>query len=341
MEEWLVETGKLSPGDLERIVFPYLGVRRPDVLVRAAVGEDSAIIDFGEWVCVISTDPITGATKNAGWLVVHVSCNDVAANGAEPVGVLVTVLLPEKAGEEDLRNLMEEVHRAAGELGIEVLGGHTEVTPGLASTIVSATAVGKAPKDRYVVSSGARAGDALVLTKSAALEGTAILATDFEDRLRGVLGADLLARAQAFRREISVVAEGLAAAAMGATAMHDATEGGVLGAVHEMVTSAGMGVELWVDAVPIRGETRAVCGFFHADPLKLVSSGSMLIACPDGDGMVKGLSAHGIQSAVIGRVTPPELGRWVISGGERRELEPSYRDELWRILETGRGSAGR
>ncbi len=334
-----MKTGKLSPSDLERIVFPYLGVRRPDVLVRAAVGEDSAIIDFGDWVCVLSTDPITGAAKNAGWLAVHVSCNDVASSGAEPVGVLVTVLLPERATEEGLRDLMEEAHRAASELKIEVLGGHTEVTPGLPFTIISSTAVGKAPKKRYVVSSGARVWDALVLTKSAGLEGTAILATDFEDRLRDSLGAGLLARAQAFRREISVVAEGLAAASMGATAMHDATEGGVLGAVHEMATSAGLGVELRADAVPVREETRALCDFFHADPLKLISSGAMLIACPDGDRMVEGLSQRGITAAVVGRVTATESGRWVISGGWRRELEPSYRDELWRILESGRGSA--
>ncbi len=334
-----METGKLSPDDLERIVFPYLGVRRPEVLLRAAVGEDSTVIDFGEWVCVLSTDPITGAARNAGWLSVHVSCNDVAANGAEPVGVLVTVLLAEQAREEELRDLMAEVHRAASELGIEVLGGHTEVTPGLPATIISSTAVGRAPKGRYVTSSGAQAGDALVLTKSAGLEGTAILATDFADRLRAALGADLLARARAFRREISVVPEGLAAAAMGATAMHDATEGGVLGAIHEMVTSAGLGVEVQADAIPIREETRALCSFFRADPLKLISSGAMLIACPDGDRMVEGLSQRGIPATVIGRITEPERGRWVISGGGRRELEPSFRDELWRIIESGQGSA--
>jgi hydrogenase expression/formation protein HypE len=331
-----METGKLSPADLQRIIFPHLGVRRADVLLRAALGEDSAIIDFGDWVCVLSTDPITGATRNAGWLSVHVSCNDVASNGAEPVGVLVTLLLPEKASESDLRVLMEEVNQAASELKIEVLGGHTEVTPGLAATIISTTAIGKAAKDRYVTSSGARPGDALVLTKAAGLEGTAILATDFEGRLQGAMTADALARAQGFRSEISVVAEGLAAARMGATAMHDATEGGVLGAVYEMVMAADLGVEIEAGAVPVRAETAEVCRFFHADPLKLISSGSMLIACPDGEVMVRQLGALGMSAAAIGRVI--SAGRWILSGGQRHELEPSYRDELWRILETGRGS---
>lgn len=332
-----METGKLSPADLQRIVFPYLGTRRPDVLVRAAVGEDSAIIDFGDWVCVLSTDPITGAAKNAGWLAVHVSCNDVAANGAEPVGVLVTVLLAEQAAEEDLRLLMEDVHRAASELKIEVLGGHTEVTPGLPATIISSTAVGKAPKARYVTTSGARAGDALVLTKSAGLEGTAILATDFESSIRNTLGPEMLARAQSFREQISVVKEGVAAAQLGATAMHDPTEGGVVGSIHEMVTAAGLGVEVQADAIPIREETRKICEIFRADPLKLISSGAMLIACPDGPAMVEGLARLGVPSAIIGSFTA--AGRWVVSRGQRRELELSYRDELWRILETGRGSA--
>ena len=331
-----METGKLSPSDLQRIIFPYLGVRRPDVLVRAAVGEDSAIIDFGEWVCVLSTDPITGAARNAGWLAVHVSCNDVASNGAEPVGVLVTLLLSQQASEEDLRVLMAEVNQAASELRIEVLGGHTEVTPGLASTIISCTAVGKAPRNRYVTSSGARPGNALVLTKSAGLEGSSILATDFEDHLLGQMDRAALRRAQAFRQEISVVPEGIAAAEMGATAMHDATEGGVLGAVYELVSAAGLGVELDAGAIPVRDETRTLCRIFRADPFKLISSGSMLIACLDGPAMVGGLAQKGVASAVIGRVT--ESGQWITEGGVRRELEISFRDELWRILETGRGS---
>lgn len=331
-----METGKLSPSDLQRIVFPHLGVRRPDVLLRAAVGEDSAVLDFGDWVCVLSTDPITGAAANAGWLSVHISCNDVAANGAEPVGVLVTVLLAEAAGESDLAALMEEVHLAASELGVEVLGGHTEVTPGLASTIISTTAVGKARKDRYVTSAGARSGDWLVLTKAAGLEGTAILATDLQERLSGTLDPATLARAQAFRREISVVRDGTLAAALGATAMHDVTEGGVLGAIHELATASGLGVEVDADGIPVREETREICRFFRADPLKLISSGAMLIACPGGEAMVRGLSIAGVPAAVIGRFAPSE--RVVLARGQRRDLEISYRDELWRILETGRGS---
>jgi hydrogenase expression/formation protein HypE len=176
-----------------------------------------------------------------------------------------------------------------------------------------------------------------VLTKSAGLEGTAILATDFADRLRGQMSDEALARAQAFGREISVVTEGVAAAAHGATAMHDATEGGVLGAIHEMVTAAGLGVEVWADAVPVREETRQICRIFNADPLKLISSGAMLIACADAEQMVSSLTGLGIPAGVIGRFT--REGRWVVLGGARRELEASYRDELWRILETGRGSA--
>ena len=252
--------------------------------------------------------------------------------------MLVTVLLPEHAGEEDLRAIMADVHQAASELGIEVLGGHTEVTPGLSIPIVSTTAVGRAPKDRYVTSSGARAGDDLLLTKRAGLEGTAILATDFEDRLIGRPGAGALARAQACRQEISVVPEGMAAAAMGASAMHDVTEGGVLGAIYEMVGGlrAGGG-----DVRRLHPRGRGDPGHLrllrrrppeadlqrrHADrlPGRRRDGGGPGGA---GDHRHRRRSRHSTGVRPVGHLP-----------GGCRDLEISYRDELWRILETGRGS---
>jgi hydrogenase maturation factor len=114
--------------------------------------------------------------------------------------------------------------------------------------------------------------------------------------------------------------------------MHDPTEGGVLGAIFEMISASGLGVEVDADAIPVRPETEQICRFFGADPLKLISSGAMLIACPDGEAMVRGLAGEGIPAAVIGRLIPE--GRWVLRGGARGDLELTYRDELWRILES-------
>jgi hydrogenase expression/formation protein HypE len=331
----MMRSGKLSPDDLRRLVLGKLGTRRADVLVHAALGEDSAVIDFGAESCVLSADPITAAGERAGWLGVHVACNDIAAMGAAPVGVLATVLLPESADEALVSAVMNDMHRAATELGIEILGGHTEVTPGIAAPILAMTAVGKAPRDRIVRSSGARVGDAIVLAKWAGLEGTAILSNDCADDLTGRVAPALIAAGARCIDFVSVVREGLAAAALGATAMHDPTEGGVLGAMWEMAESSGLGFELDAERVPIREETQAICEVFGADPLKLISSGALLIACSDGPAMVEGLQAQSLTATVIGRMQGAE--RVVLCGGCREPAEPVWRDELWRVLDERSG----
>ncbi|MHB1133265.1 MAG: AIR synthase family protein [Chloroflexota bacterium] len=329
-----LRTGKLAPEVLQRLVLSDLGVTRPEVLVHARLGEDSSVIDFGDWVCVLSTDPITGAAANAGWLAVHVSCNDVAANGAEPVGVMPTLLVPQTGSEDDIARTMREINTAARELGVEVLGGHTEVTPNLSSLIISLTAVGKAPKSAYVTSAGARPGQDVVMSKWAGLEGTSILAHDFVAHLSGHLNPSGLAAAQDLIRQISVVKEGLLAARHGASALHDATEGGVLGALFEMAEASEVGLEIWADRIPVLTETQIICQIFGADPLRLISSGTMLMASPDGNALVALLVREGVQATVIGRTQGLAGGRWLEwDDGRREPLAPPERDELWRVIE--------
>lgn len=329
-----LRTGKLPPQVLQTLVLSDLGAKRPDVLVHAALGEDSSVIDFGDCVCVVSTDPITGAVANAGWLSVQISCNDVAANGAEPVGVLPTLLLPESTTEAEIRRTMAEISTAAAELGVEVLGGHTEITPGLPNLIISLTAIGRAPKTGYVTSAGARPGDVILMSKWAGMEGTSILANDLPDRLAAHLDPAALARARHLVKRISVVKEGLLAARNGATALHDATEGGVLGALFELAEASGIGLEVWPDTIPVLPETTAICRAFKADPLRLISSGTMLIASRKGSELADLLRREGIEATVIGAATEPEAGRWLVrADGSREPLFPPDRDELWRILE--------
>jgi hydrogenase maturation factor len=330
MQSKPIKAGKLPPSLLQSLVFPNLGLRRPEVLVHSSLGEDSTVLDFGDQVAVLSTDPITGASRNQGWLGVHVACNDLAAMGAEPIGVLVTLLLSDHDPAAEAAAVMSDVHRAASELGIEVLGGHSEVTPGLPNTIISLTSVGKAAKAAFVTSAGARPGDALLLTKAAGLEGTAILASDRAEKLAPLVGRDVLERAQRFVGEISVVPEGLAAAKAGATAMHDATEGGVLGAIYELCAASGLGVEVEVAAIPVREETRLICAALGIDPLRLVSSGALVVAAPDSDRVLAALAAKGIPAALVGRLVERE--RVLITPHGRLPLDPPEGDELWRAL---------
>lgn len=326
-----MKPGKLTPAELASYVIPRCGLRRPDVLVHAAVGQDASVVAFGDEVAVLSTDPITGAGQHAGWLAVQIAANDVAVAGARPVGVLMTLLLAPASAADDARTLMEDADRAAGDLGIEILGGHSEITGGLARSLVVVTALGRARRDRYVSSAGARPGDHLLLTKSAGLEGTAVLASDLGAALAGRVPAGVLERSRSLIGQVSVVREAIAAAAAGVSAMHDATEGGVVGALAELAEAAGVGVEVDVDLIPVRPETRAICEVLRIDPLCLVSSGALLIATSGPGAVAEAIRAIGGQAVAIGRVIdgPSRLRQ----AGQTRELAAPQRDALWDAIE--------
>lgn len=329
-----MKVGKLSMAELRTRVLPYGGAAREEVLVGPGVGLDAAVLDLGGDVCVIASDPITGAAQGAGRLAVTVATNDVAAHGARPVGIQVVLLLPDGAAAGTLEQLMQEIDAEARRLGVAVLGGHTETTSRVQDAVVVVTALGRAPRDRFVSAAGAAPGHAMVMTKGAGLEGTAILAADFGEELAAALGPDLVARAADFVQELSVVEEAMLAVAAGARAMHDATEGGLLGAIEEMCAAAGVGCELWEDRVPVRAETAAICTHLGLDPLGLLSSGSLLIAAPDPDAVVAALAGAGFPAACIGRFVEPSAGMRIRGrDGRWRPLAAYPRDELWRFLE--------
>lgn len=327
-----MKTGKLPHDVLNKFIFPFLGFKRPEVLVHSKFGEDCSVIDFGEYVAVLSTDPITGAGKDIGRLAVNVSCNDIAANGAEPIGLLITIMFPTDTTEEKIKDVMEQIHAAASDLGVEVLGGHTEITPAVSKTVISSTALGRALKSEFVTSSGAKPGDSVIMTKTAGLEGSAILATDFEEFLKKRIGYAKVKRAQGFIKNISVVPEGKIAAKHGATAMHDVTEGGILGAVYELAKASEVGIKIFSEKIPIAEETIQICKIFDIDPLKLISSGCMIITIPNGEKLISILKDAGIHATIIGEVT---AGNEIFLVKNRCEepVTPPDRDELFSALE--------
>ena len=170
-----MEIGKLPNEVLERIVFDNIKNKREEILVGSGIGEDNAIIDFGEDVCIMSTDPITGATKGIGKLAIYISCNDVASSGAEPIGALLTILAPPSTTEKDIELIMKEAGEASKELNIEIMGGHTEVTDAVNRVVISTTVVGKQKKKNMLDINKINVGDKVLITKYAAIEGTSII----------------------------------------------------------------------------------------------------------------------------------------------------------------------
>ncbi len=333
---WL-QKGKVPADVLKRIVFRHLGAESEEVILGPSLGVDCAIVKVGNKVLISSMDPITGAAKRIGWLAVNVNANDVATFGVRPSFFSSCLLLPEKTEEEVIQSICKQMDFAAKRLGIAIIGGHSEVTPRLDRPIVVGCAMGVAEHGRYVTSGGSEPGNQLILTKGAGIEGTAILATEKHDRLRKGLDEALLESAEKFYDEISVVEEAtLAFDTGGITAMHDPTEGGVAGGIHEMADAAGLGVKVFREKIQVQSETSAICEFFKIDPLQLISSGALLISAKPryGEKVVEELTAHRIGAAVIGEFLNDPAQRILVQpDGTTTELPRPISDHLWAALE--------
>lgn len=328
----MFKIGKIPPEILEDIVMDPIrknNVKREDVVLRPKTGEDCSVIDLQGELCVLSTDPITGAAKDIGYLAVQINCNDIFSAGGEPVGILLTVLLPEGSNETDLEEIMEGALKGAQELGIEILGGHTEVTNAVCKPIVSAAVIGRSRERRIIQTGGAKVGQDVVMTKWAGLEGTAIIAKEYEKVLCQRLPMELVFSAQNMKEYLSVGKESFIAAQHGATAMHDATEGGILGAIWEVAECSQTGVEIWQDKIPVKEETKLICKEGQIDPLRLISSGTMIITTEHGAELVDKLAKNGISGAIIGKIT--EKDRILISNQCRELLEEPKSDALYQV----------
>lgn len=327
-----MKTGKVPENVLKRSILKQIHTKREEVLVGAGVGEDCAILALSEdEVFVVSTDPVTGAVKDAGALAVQVTVNDLASSGAEPVAVLVSALLPEGTEEPEIRALMTQMEEVCGKLHVQIAGGHTEITRAVNQPVLTVTGIGKAKKDHVITTKGAKPGQDIVVSKWIGLEGTSILAKEKEAELLTRYPSHLIEEAKAFDRFLSIVPEAATAGKSGVTAMHDVTEGGIFGALWELAESSGVGLEIDLKRIPVRQETIEICEFYELNPYELISSGSLLMVTDDGFDLVRKLAGEHIPAAVIGKVRAGN-DRVVINEDERRFLEPPKADELYKVI---------
>jgi hydrogenase expression/formation protein HypE len=330
----LASLKKLAQGKLPiEVLKPMLhSLTAGGLVVAPDIGIDVGITRTKGEFLVSSSDPITGVVDRIGWYAVNVSANDVATSGIMPDTLNVVALFPDGTRERDIRKIMDEINETAAGLGISVAGGHTEITPKLDRTIVVVTAIGSG--DKYVTSGDAKENDSLLLTKTAGIEGTSILAKlpvvakQLDTRTRKT--------AQKLIDKLSIMKEAHIAFETGkAHAMHDVTEGGVLGSALEMSMAAKLGLGIYREKIPIDPTTREVCSKLKIDPLRLIGSGSLLISCNEYDSkqIIAALSEAKIACAEIGTFLPSATERWLESNGKEERLNPeSIQDELWPIL---------
>ncbi|AEA13127.1 hydrogenase expression/formation protein HypE [Thermoproteus uzoniensis 768-20] len=325
-----MRVGKLPLELVERYIWSRTGSYDPSVLLGPSLGEDAAIIRTRGPYIATHTDPISGSVELLGWLAVHVVSNDLATRGIRPRWLLPTIFLPPSSSEEVLDKITRQMDAAARELGAAIVGGHTEVTTAVERPLVVMAAIGEG--DRYVSTGGARPGDLIIMTKSAAMEAAAILATDFRDRLKALgIADDVLERAAGFIRRVSVVKEALLIADL-ADAMHDPTEGGVLAGLAEMAYASGATIRVDPGSVKVYEEAALLCSAVGLDPLFTLSSGALLAAVPrdKADEALRRLRGAGVEASIIGEVVPRE--QHLVIGGSIALDTPYVRDRFFELF---------
>ena len=338
--------GKLDSKLLQNLVFRHLTYRRGDVKERPAIGLDCATLDFGDFDCIISSDPISAATNDIGRLAVHINCNDIATQGVAPMAMTLVLLLPKGTTRKQLEDIMIQAGSESEALGVEIVGGHTEITDAVNTPVAVATCFGKSLSGRE--NPEMKPGDKVLMSKLAGLEGTAIVCSDAEDKLT-FLSEDEINRGKSLMNQLSVVKEGIISGEVGACGMHDVTEGGILGAVWEICQVANLGVNLYEDKIPVDPVTIKLAQNLGFNYLRLISSGSMIIVAEKdkAEEIIKHCKDAGINVTEIGEMKPASDGCNILldpkrcgnngdsktTGDRWQNIDPPAGDHLYKALE--------
>ena len=325
------QIGKVPPETLSKIVYSHLGHLNPRLLLGPGVGRDYAAVKYDR-LLILTTDPVTGTSRRIGQHSVYINANDIATAGAVPVWYMCTILLPAKTTKAELSRIVMGIHSTCRKLGVQVIRGHTEVTKGLERPIVVGFMIGER-QGKLFRYDNVRKGDTILMTRTAGIEGTAILASDFGDRLKTVPW-EILSRARKFSDQINIQRDALIVSKMpGVRIMHDPTEGGILNACWELAESSGLGVEINAENIPVAAETRSICARLGLDPLKLMSSGCLLavIDSARADAGARRLRRLGVGASLIGKMTPKRSGRKLSRSGKSLDLRPVPQDELYKL----------
>jgi hydrogenase maturation factor len=342
MSEEPPRTGKATAQLFEQVILRRLGAPDGDVLVGPRHGVDVGVVRVVPGVVMaLTADPVfvvpAYGWERAAWFAVHILASDAATSGLPLRWMAVDLNLPPEISDEDLTSLWDAYSRACAELGIAVVTGHTARYDGCAWPMVGgAVCAAIGSEDAYVTPTMARPGDAIVVTKGAAIEATALFAATFPDRLAEGVGSDVVKAADALFERMTVVPEARVAASFGlreagVTSMHDATEGGVIGGLTEVAAASEAGLRVDLDAIPVPPEVRAVCDHVGVDPLISISEGTLIATVVRGraDEFVAVLGEEGIDAAVVGEITDGAAGMVATEAGETRALVHPGVDPFW------------
>lgn len=324
--------GKIPENVLKRSILKYIPNMPREAFSKPGVGVDFCCLDcdddsemiFSSYVC-------SGFPEDIRFSCLKKGANNLYAANSTPVGVMLSILFPIDTEEPDIQNMMKFLSSEAKELGMGILGGHTEISADVSKPVINVTSVGKVKKGQKITSQGAHPEEDVVITKWVGLEGTVILADRYKDKLLSKFPERMIFEARQYDRFLLVDHEAAPAAKSGVTAMHDASFGGIFAGLWELAHASRVGLEIDLRKIPIKQETIEICNFFDLNPYELLSGGSMIMTSPDGNGLVSELSKEGVYACVVGRTTANN-DVVVLNGENRRFLEPPKSDEIYKEI---------
>ncbi|WP_312075501.1 AIR synthase family protein [Chryseobacterium sp.] len=335
--------GKINHSVFEDFIKNKCGRGRPEVLTGPNFGVDVSVIDLHHGnAMALTSDPLSlipslGLQESA-WLSVHLMANDMATTGFAPMYGQLVLNLPAYLSKQDFLLYWDYIHQYCQQIGVAITGGHTGFVENQNSTISGGgTFITVAPKDKILVSAHAQAGDSILMTKTAALSSSAILAMSFPETVKQKLGKETYDLACQSFFETSSLKEALTAVQVentGVTAMHDVTEGGILGAVYEMAIASGNGADIFDEEIPVENIQKEICQLFSLDPKHCIGAGSMIISCKKErvDDLILRLKNENIPCTEIGKFTEKSNGINVIKDGKHENLIYQHEDPYWKAF---------
>lgn len=341
VEQALPTLGKIHPAFFERVIKPRLGAQRDSILVGPKNGVDIGIVHLGQGrVMAVTTDPFFVAPElgweRAGWFAVHILASDITTSGLAPEYMSIDLNLPPTMTEADLEAMWTVVDQTCVDLGIAVVTGHTGRYQGCGFPMIGGcTLISTGSEEAYVAGGMSRVGDAVLITKGAAIEAAGLFAVSFPDRIQQAYGAEFAQQAQEIFWQMSTVKEALTAVSVGVrdqgvTAMHDATECGVLGGLVELAQAAGIGMRIQLDQIPVQPQVAQICQLFEIDPYTSISEGTLLLTCvPQAtEAILEQIRNQGILAECMGVCTEnPEVV--LVEGSQERLLHHPRVDPFW------------
>jgi hydrogenase maturation factor len=340
----LPEIGKISNAVFTEFIFPHLGSKRDTILVGPQHGVDVGIVEIGSHAVALTTDPVfivpEYGWQKAAWFALHILVSDVVTSGLPPTYLSIDLNLPMEIKNEELEIIWKTIHYECERLGMAVICGHTGRYENCHFPMVGgATVISVGSKEKYVTPGFAKPGDKIIITKGPAIEAAGIFAAMFPRIIEHEFGSDFAQKAQGIFYKMSVVEDALTAVTVGVreegvSAMHDATEGGIYGGLHELLNAAGLGARIDKDKIVVEDGVREICQFFGIDPFASISEGTLIIFCREhkAQDVVRALSQKSIPASIVGELTNQEEGMILIEGGKSRNLEHPEVDPFWKAF---------